>query len=88
MNVSLHKCLSNLVQVVLGGGRRGFLPSDISGGMRKDRRNLIQVSRNLISYNNISILIKYSFYRTWLNVQLDWVDGSVRCVTERCDVNA
>ncbi|KAI0233364.1 Alkaline phosphatase, tissue-nonspecific isozyme [Lamellibrachia satsuma] len=30
------------IRVVLGGGRRGFLPSDISGGMRKDRRNLIQ----------------------------------------------
>ncbi|KAI0233362.1 Alkaline phosphatase, tissue-nonspecific isozyme [Lamellibrachia satsuma] len=30
------------IRVVLGGGRRGFLPSDISGGRRKDRRNLIQ----------------------------------------------
>ena len=39
----------NYSQVVMGGGRREFLPQSINGGKRNDGRNLIKVSWNLTS---------------------------------------
>ena len=36
------KYFSNLLQLILGGGKRFFLPKNVSNGSRTDKRNLIE----------------------------------------------